>query len=83
MPWQRQSEVGKGRTAMRDLLIRYIDGLIPLAGGIVAYFFPQLLTRADLARPENAATARRFKRIGLLLLAVGLMLMAISAFDTE
>lgn len=65
----------------REFLIRYIDGLIPLAGGILAYFFPQTLTKVDLKKPEHEATARKLKWAGRLLLAAGLILIVVSIFE--
>ncbi|MHC4740296.1 MAG: hypothetical protein ACYS8Z_00130 [Planctomycetota bacterium] len=66
---------------MREFLVRYIDGLIPLAMGILACFFPQTLTKVDLTKPEHKATAGKIKWAGRLLLAAALILILVSVFE--
>jgi len=60
---------------VRDLLVQYVDALIPLAAGILAFFFPQALTKVDLTQPEHEPTARKLKWAGRLLLAAGLIML--------
>lgn len=65
---------------MRHFFAQYIDAMIPLAGGILVYFFPQTLTKLDLSKPENKATAEKAKWIGRGLIAIGVLMAIIGTF---
>ncbi len=58
---------------VRDLLVRYIDALIPLTVGVFVSLFPQALTKVDLAHPENKKTADKFRIAGAVLLVAALI----------
>jgi Na+-driven multidrug efflux pump len=64
---------------MRHFFAQYIDAMIPLAGGILVYLFPRTLTKLDLSKPENKATAEKAKWIvGCGLIAIGLLMAVIT-----
>jgi hypothetical protein len=54
-------------------LAQYIDALIPLAGALLLWQWPQAFTKKDLKAEENRTLARRFRMIGWLLLAAGVL----------
>jgi hypothetical protein len=58
---------------------QYIDALIPLAGALLLLAWPQAFTKKDLKAEENTTLARRFRMIGWLLLAAGLLILVASA----
>jgi hypothetical protein len=59
-------------------LAQYIDALIPLAGALLLWQWPQAFTKKDLKAEENRALARRFRMIGWLLLAAGVLILIAS-----
>ncbi len=59
---------------MRELLVNYIDCLIPLVAGIVVLLAPQILTKKDLAAEENASTRKRLRWAGVLLVVAGVLI---------
>ena len=63
---------------MRHFFAQYIDAIIPLAAGILVYFFPRALTKLDLSKPENKATAEKAQWIGRGLIAIGFLMAVIS-----
>jgi hypothetical protein len=66
---------------MADFIARYIDAAIPLTVGVLALFFPRALTKKDLTKPENEKTARTLRNAGRWLIAIGLVLAIVSAFQ--
>jgi hypothetical protein len=56
-------------------LAQYIDALIPLAGALLLWQWPQAFTKKDLKAEENRTLARRFRMIGWLLLAAGVLIL--------
>jgi hypothetical protein len=59
-------------------LAQYIDALIPLAGALLLWQWPQAFTKKDLKAEENRTLARRFGMIGWLLLAAGVLILIAS-----
>jgi hypothetical protein len=59
-------------------LAQYIDALIPLAGALLLWQWPQAFTKKDLKAEENRILARRFRMIGWLLLAAGVLILIAS-----
>ncbi len=59
---------------MRELLVNYIDCLIPFVAGIVVLLAPQILTKKDLAAEENASTRKRLRWAGVLLVVAGVLI---------
>jgi hypothetical protein len=59
-------------------LAQYIDALIPLAGALLLWRWPQAFTKKDLKAEENRTLARRFRMIGWLLLAAGVLILIAS-----
>jgi len=59
-------------------LAQYIDALIPLVGALLLWQWPQAFTKKDLKAEENRTLARRFRMIGWLLLAAGVLILIAS-----
>jgi hypothetical protein len=59
-------------------LAQYMDALIPLAGALLLWQWPQAFTKKDLKAEENRTLARRFRMIGWLLLAAGVLILIAS-----
>ena len=59
-------------------LAQYVDALIPLAGALLLWQWPQAFTKKDLKADENRTLARRFRMIGWLLLAAGVLILIAS-----
>jgi uncharacterized membrane protein len=59
-------------------LAEYIDALIPLVGALLLLASPQAFTKKDLKAEENKTLARRFRMIGWLLLAAGVLILIAS-----
>jgi hypothetical protein len=60
---------------MRELIIDFIDALIPLGFALVLLICPQAFVKKDLKAEENAPTAKRLKTIGNVLLVAGALIM--------
>jgi len=56
---------------MRQLLISFIDALIPLGFAVLILVFPQWFTKKDLKAEENRGLAGKLKLIGWVLLGAG------------
>jgi len=59
---------------MRQLLIPFIEALIPLGFGVLILVFPQWFTKKDLKAEENQTVAGRLKKIGWVLLGAGILI---------
>ena len=59
-------------------LAQYIDALIPLAGALLLWQWPQAFTKKDLKAEENRTLAQRLRMIGWLLLAAGVLILIAS-----
>jgi hypothetical protein len=60
---------------MRELIIDFIDVLIPLGIAVSLLVCPQAFTKKDLEAEENAPTAKRFKTAGIALLIAGALIL--------
>ena len=56
---------------MKELIVKYIDALIPLSGAALIFIYPQIFIKKG-TRPEvEEKYLKNLKKIGLLLLAIG------------
>jgi hypothetical protein len=60
---------------MSRLAANFIDALIPLGFAVLLLAYPQVFTKKDLKADENQKLAARFKTIGWLLLAAGVLIL--------
>jgi len=63
---------------MRQLLINFIDTLIPFGIAALLLLFPQWFTKKDLKIEDNRNIAKRLKYIGWLLLAAGTLILIVN-----
>lgn len=55
---------------MKELLIEYVDVLIPFIGAVICLMFPRLLFKKNANPFVNERTIKRLRLAGLLLLVV-------------
>ena len=60
---------------MPRLIANFIDALIPLGFAVLLLCSPQLFTKKDLKADENKRLAARFKMIGWVLMAAGILIL--------
>lgn len=60
---------------MRQLLIGFIDALIPLGIAVLLLLFPQWFTKKDITIEENKSIADRLKKAGWWLIAAGILVL--------
>jgi hypothetical protein len=58
-----------------ELIIDFIDALIPLGIGLFILVRPQVFGKKDLNTEENEKMVKRFKIIGVLLLIAGVLIL--------
>ena len=61
---------------MKELIIDFIDALIPLGIAVLLLACPQAFTKKDLKAEENAKVSGRLKKAGVLLLVAGVLILA-------
>jgi len=60
---------------MTQLIVDFIDALIPLGLAVLLLAFPQLFTKKDLKADENKRLAGTLKKIGWALMAAGVLIL--------
>ena len=60
---------------MKELIIDFIDALIPLGVAVLLFACPQVFTKKDLKAEENATSAKRLKTAGIVLLIAGALIL--------
>lgn len=60
---------------MTQLIVDFIDALIPLGLAVLLLAFPQLFTKKDLKADENKRLAGTLKKIGWVLMAAGVLIL--------
>ncbi len=60
---------------MKELIIDFVDALIPLGIAVLLLVCPRAFTKKDLKAEENATTAKRLKTAGIVLLIAGALIL--------
>ncbi len=60
---------------MTQLIVDFIDALIPFGVAVLLLAFPQVFTKKDLKADENKRLAARLKKIGWALMAAGILIL--------
>ena len=67
---------------MRQLVINFIEALVPLGFAVLLLVFPQWFTKKDLKTDENKGLAGIFRKIGWVLMAAGVLILLASIGST-
>ena len=67
---------------MRQLVIDFIEALIPLGFAVLLLAFPQWFTKKDLLADENKGLAGKLRKIGWGLMAAGVLILIASIGST-
>jgi hypothetical protein len=60
---------------MKEVIIDFLDALIPLGIAVLLLARPQMFTKKDLKAPENTKTAGLLKKAGIILLVAGILIL--------
>ena len=60
---------------MRQMVINFIEALIPLGIAVLLLVFPQWFTKKDLKAEENKGLAGKLRKIGWGLMAAGVLIL--------
>ena len=60
---------------MKEVIIDFLDALIPLGIAVLLLARPQIFTKKDLKASENAKTAGLLKKGGIILLVAGILIL--------
>lgn len=67
---------------MRQLVINFVEALIPLGIAGLLLAFPQWFTKKDLKANENKGLAGNLRKIGWALMAAGVLILIASIRST-
>ena len=67
---------------MKELIIDFIDALIPLGIAVLLLVCPQVFTKKDLKAEENSKIAKRLKTVGIVLLGAGILILISNLMTT-
>ncbi len=60
---------------MKQVIIAFVDALIPLGIAALLLLRPQVFTKKDLKADENCKLASRLKKVGIGLLVAGVLIL--------
>ena len=67
---------------MKQMVISFIEALIPLGIAVLLLAFPQWFTKKDLTADENKGLAGTLRKIGWGLMAAGVLILIASIGST-
>lgn len=68
---------------MTQLIVDFIDALIPLGIAALLLAYPQWFTKKDLKADENKGLAAKLKKIGWVLMAAGILILIANLGSTR